>query len=247
MLLWFVCMAALGARHMLDDPRVLFALNPLYGIGFLIRHGFVGFLVLGSVFLTVTGAEALYADMGHFGRWPIQSAWLFLVAAVPGAELPRPGRGGAEGAGLVASRAAGRCRTTTGSSCMAPPELRLPLVILATAATIIASQAVITGAFSLTQQAIQLGLLPRMDIRRTSETQTGQIFLPQINNMLLIGVLLLVVMFQTSDNLSHAYGLAVTGTMLVTTTLAYIVVRRMWKWGSDAHRGADRPAGRRWT
>ena len=129
------------------------------------------------------------------------------------------------------SRTASRSATTTGSSSWRRRSLRLPLVILATAATIIASQAVITGAYSLTQQAIQLGLLPRMDIRRTSETQTGQIFLPQINNMLLIGVLLLVLMFQTSDNLSHAYGLAVTGTMLVDHPLAYIVVRRMWKWG----------------
>jgi KUP system potassium uptake protein len=230
MLVWFLTIVALGARHVLDDPRVLFSLNPLYAIGFLIRHGFVGFLVLGSVFLTVTGAEALYADMGHFGRWPIQSAWLFL--ALPCLALCYLGQG------AVALKALG-WSVAHGQSIgdhdwfflLAPPELRLPLVILATAATIIASQAVITGAYSLSQQAIQLGLLPRLDIRRTSETQTGQIFLPQINNMLLVGVLLLVVMFRTSDNLSHAYGLAVTGTMLVTTTLAYIVVRRMWKWG----------------
>ncbi len=230
MLVWFVVILFLGASHVLDDPRVLFSLNPLYGIAFLIRHGFVGFLVLGSVFLTVTGAEALYADMGHFGRWPIQSAWLFL--ALPCLAINYLGQGAAALHALGWAVAHGRpLDDHNWFFILAPPAFRLPLVILATVATIIASQAVITGAFSLSQQAIQLQLLPRMDIRRTSETQTGQIFLPQINNMLLVGVLLLVLMFQTSDNLSHAYGLAVTGTMLVTTTLAYIVVRRMWKWG----------------
>jgi KUP system potassium uptake protein len=190
----------------------------------------VGFFVLGSVFLTVTGAEALYADMGHFGRWPIQSAWLFL--ALPCLALNYLGQG------AMALHALGHAGALAHGLpdadwffLSAPPELRLPLVVLATIATIIASQAVITGAYSLSQQAIQLGLLPRLDVRRTSETQTGQIFLPQINNMLLIGVLLLVAMFQSSDKLSHAYGLAVTGTMLVTTSLAYIVVRRMWRWG----------------
>jgi KUP system potassium uptake protein len=230
MLIWFACIVTLGASHVFDDPRVLFALNPMYAIEFLVRHGFVAFLVLGSVFLCVTGAEALYADMGHFGRWPIQSAWLFL--ALPCLAVNYLGQGAMALHALDWSTAH---NVPIGDHdwffILAPPALRLPLVILATVATIIASQAVITGAFSLSQQAIQLGLLPRMDIRRTSETQTGQIFLPQINNMLLIGVLLLVVMFRTSDNLSHAYGLAVTGTMLVTTSLAYIVVRRMWKWG----------------
>jgi KUP system potassium uptake protein len=230
MLLWFVTILTFGMIHAFDDPRVLFALNPGYAVEFLFRHGFVGFLVLGSVFLTVTGAEALYADMGHFGRWPIQSAWLFI--ALPCLALNYLGQGS------VALRALDRAATHGHAMpdldwffIMAPPELRLPLVILATVATIIASQAVITGAYSLSQQAIQLGLLPRMDVRRTSETHTGQIFLPQVNLMLLVGVLLLVAMFQTSDHLSHAYGLAVTGTMLVTTSLAYIVVRRMWKWG----------------
>jgi KUP system potassium uptake protein len=230
MLLWFLSILALGAIHVLDDPRVLFALNPLYGLGFLARHGLVGFFVLGSVFLTVTGAEALYADMGHFGRWPIQSAWLFLT--LPCLALNYLGQGAMALRALARAQASGHSLPDANwFFIMAPPELRLPLVILATIATIIASQAVITGAYSLSQQAIQLGLLPRMDVRRTSETQTGQIFLPQINNMLLIGVLLLVAMFQSSDNLSHAYGLAVTGTMLVTTSLAYIVVRRMWRWG----------------
>jgi KUP system potassium uptake protein len=230
MLLWFFSILALGLPHILDDPRVVFSLNPIYGVEFLFRHGFLGFLVLGSVFLTVTGAEALYADMGHFGRWPIQSAWLFF--ALPCLALNYLGQGGMALHALKLAEAHGQAMPDLDwFFIMAPPELRLPLVILAAVATIIASQAVITGAYSLSQQAIQLGLLPRMDVRRTSETQTGQIFLPQINNMLLVGVLLLVVMFQTSDNLSHAYGLAVTGTMLVTTSLAYIVVRHMWRWG----------------
>ena len=165
-----------------------------------------------------------------FGRWPIQSAWLFL--ALPCLAVNYLGQGAEALHALKLATALGQPMPDRDwFFIMAPPELRAPYVVLATVATIIASQAVITGAYSLSQQAIQLGLLPRLDVRRTSETQTGQIFLPQINLMLLIGVLLLVVMFQTSDNLSHAYGLAVTGTMLVTTTLAFIVVRRMWKWG----------------
>jgi len=230
MLVWFFVILAFGTMHVLDDPRVFFSLNPMYGVEFLVRHGFVAFLVLGSVFLCVTGAEALYADMGHFGRCPIQSAWLFL--ALPCLALNYLGQGALALHTLAWADAHGvPMPDRDWFFIMAPPELRAPYVILATVATIIASQAVITGAYSLSQQAIQLGLLPRMDVRRTSETQTGQIYLPQINLMLLVGVLLLVVMFQTSDSLSHAYGLAVTGTMLVTTSLAFIVVRRMWKWG----------------
>ena len=230
MLLWFVAILIMGASHVLDDPRVLMALNPIYGLELLWRHGYVGFLVLGAVFLTVTGAEALYADMGHFGRWPIQSAWLFVT--LPCLAVNYLGQGAMALKALAFAQAHGRPMPDLNwFFIMAPDQMRLPLVILATLATIIASQAVITGAYSLSQQAIQLGLLPRMDVRRTSETQTGQIFLPQINSMLLVGVLFLVVMFQTSDNLSHAYGLAVTGTMLVTTSLAFIVVRRMWRWG----------------
>ena len=230
MLVWFAVILVMGGTHVIDDPRILFGLNPLYGANFLIHHGFVGFLVLGSVFLTVTGAEALYADMGHFGRWPIQSAWLFI--AFPCLAVNYLGQGAEALKALAHAQALGQGMPDHDwFFIMAPPEFRLPLVVLATVATIIASQAVITGAYSLSQQAIQLGLLPRMDVKRTSETQTGQIFLPQINSMLLVGVLMLVVIFQTSDNLSHAYGLAVTGTMLVTTCLAFIVVRQMWKWG----------------
>jgi KUP system potassium uptake protein len=230
MLIWFIAILVMGASHVLDDPRVLLSLDPVYGLQFLWRHGYVGFLVLGAVFLTVTGAEALYADMGHFGRWPIQSAWLFIT--LPCLAVNYLGQGAMALKALAVAQAHGRPMPDLNwFFIMAPEQTRLPLVILATLATIIASQAVITGAYSLSQQAIQLGLLPRMDVRRTSETQTGQIFLPQINSLLLVGVLMLVVLFQTSDNLSHAYGLAVTGTMLVTTSLAFIVVRRMWRWG----------------
>jgi KUP system potassium uptake protein len=198
-------------------------------VGFLLHHGLVGFMVLGSVFLTVTGAEALYADMGHFGRWPIQSAWLFF--ALPCLALNYLGQGAfALKAFQMAALHGHPLVNVDWFFLMIPPPMRLPMLVLAGVATVIASQAVITGAFSLTQQAIQLGLLPRMTITRTSETQAGQIYLPQINSMLLTGVLVLVILFQTSDNLAHAYGLAVTGTMVVTTSLAFIVVRWLWKW-----------------
>jgi KUP system potassium uptake protein len=227
MLIWFLCIGAVGALHIVDDPSVLMALSPHYAVGFLIRHGFVGFLVLGSVFLTVTGAEALYADMGHFGRWPIQASWLFL--ALPCLMLNYLGQGAFVLESLRAAHGA-PVGDTDWFFQMMPAAARLPMVLMAAAATVIASQAVITGAFSLTQQAIQLGLLPRMTILRTSEHQAGQIYLPQINFLLLIGVLVLVALFHTSDNLAHAYGLAVTGTMVVTTSLAFIVVRYLWKW-----------------
>jgi KUP system potassium uptake protein len=189
----------------------------------------VGLLVLGSVFLTVTGAEALYADMGHFGRWPIQASWMFFV--LPALAVNYLG----QGAFALKVLAEAQANHTAFVSqdwffVMCPPNFRLALVVLAVMASVIASQAVITGAYSLSQQAIQLGLLPRMDVKRTSETQSGQIYIPQINSLLMVGVLALVLVFQNSDNLSDAYGLAVTGTMLVTTILAYIVVRHMWGW-----------------
>jgi KUP system potassium uptake protein len=229
MVVWFFMLAALGITHILDDPRVLMALSPHYAVEFLVTHGLVGFLVLGSVFLTVTGAEALYADMGHFGRWPIQSAWLFF--ALPALALNYLG----QGAYVIraAHWAAVHHRAFVNEDwffVMAPDVLRAPLVILAVAASVIASQAVITGAYSLSQQAILLGILPRMTVTRTSETQSGQIYMPQINHFLMVGVLVLVLVFQTADNLADAYGLAVTGTMLATTILAYIVVRKMWHW-----------------
>jgi KUP system potassium uptake protein len=232
-LVWFVVMFALGAFHLADNPGVLAAINPYYAVSFLLHHGMAGFIVLGAVFLTVTGAEALSADMGHFGRWPIQAAWLFFV--LPCLAVNYLGQGAFALQTLDAANAAGQPMPDLNWFFeMAPEFLRLPLVFLAGAATVIASQAVITGAFSLTQQAIQLGLLPRQDIKRTSETQSGQIFVPQLNTMLLVAVLAIMFTFQTSSALAHAYGLAVTGTMVVTTCMAFIVMRRLWNWKTPA-------------
>ncbi len=229
MLVWFVTIALLGLLHIADAPGVLTALSPHYGVAFLLRHGMVGFLVLGSVFLTVTGAEALYADMGHFGRWPIQSAWLFF--ALPALALNYFGQGACALKSLHWAHAHHHAFANLDwFFVMAPPILRAPLVALAVLASVIASQAVVSGAYSLSQQAILLGILPRLTVTRTSETQSGQIYMPQVNRFLMIGVLILVAVFQTADNLADAYGLAVTGTMLATTILAYIVVRRMWSW-----------------
>ena len=224
---WFFAIASLGILHVLHDPEIALAISPTYAVGFLLHHGLIGLFVLGSVFLTVTGAEALYADMGHFGRWPIQAAWLFLV--LPCLVLNYLGQG---------AFALQYLRAAHGQPVgdvdwffqMTPAVFRVPMVVLATAGTVIASQAVITGAFSLTNQAMQLGLLPRMVVRRTSETQAGQIYLPQIKMFLLIGVIMLIAVFKTSDSLGNAYGLAVTGTMAVTTSLAFIVVYRGWRW-----------------
>jgi KUP system potassium uptake protein len=229
MVVWFLAIGGLGLMHLSDDPRVLYALSPHYAVEFLVRHGLTGFMVLGAVFLTVTGAEALYADMGHFGRWPIQAAWLFF--ALPCLALNYLGQGAFALKAFELARAHGQALMSQDwFFLMIPPPMRAFMLILAAAATVIASQAVITGAYSLTQQAIQLGLLPRMTITRTSEAHSGQIYLPQINSMLLIGVLVLVALFQSSDNLSHAYGLAVTGTMVVTTCLSFVVVHYLWRW-----------------
>ncbi len=219
-LVWFLTLGALGLYHIGDDPRILLAFNPYYAGAFLLENGLVGFVILGSLFLAVTGAEALYADMGHFGRGPIRFAWLTLV--LPCLALNYLGQGA-----LVLNDP-----TTLSNPFyrMVPSAVFWPVLILATLAAIIASQAVISGAFSLTQQAVQLGLLPRMTIRKTSEVQEGQIYAPQINTMLLIGVLLLVAIFENSSKLASAYGIAVTGAMFVDTLLAYIVIRKMWKW-----------------
>ncbi|MDI1365772.1 MAG: potassium transporter Kup [bacterium] len=226
---WFAVMFALGAYHLFDNPGILKAISPHYAAMFLADHGLAGFVVLGAVFLTVTGAEALSADMGHFGKRPIQSAWLYFV--LPCLAVNYLGQGAFALATFDAAEKAGvPFPELNWFFEMAPEYLRLPLVLLAGAATVIASQAVITGAFSLTQQAIQLGLLPRLDVRRTSETQSGQIFVPQLNTMLLFGVLAIMFTFQTSSALAHAYGLAVTGTMCVTTAMAFIVMRRLWNW-----------------
>ena len=203
-----------------DDPSILAALSPTYGVRFLLNHGHVGLLALGAVFLTVTGAEALYADMGHFGRKPIQTAWLGFV--LPSLAINYLGQGA-----LLLSHPE---KLENPFFLLYPDWALLPMVALATAATIIASQAVITGAFSLTQQAIQLGLLPRMEIRRTSETEKGQIYIPRVNWLLLVAVLYLVVVFRSSSALASAYGIAVTGTMVVTTAMAFLVLWKCWKW-----------------
>jgi KUP system potassium uptake protein len=217
---FFLIIGILGAAHIQDAPRILLAFDPIYGLRFLFDHGIIGFVVLGSVFLAVTGAEALYADMGHFGRLPIQSAWLFFV--LPALTLNYLGQGA-----LVLSNPA---TVENPFFLLAPQWALLPLVIIATIATVIASQAVITGAFSLARQAIQLGLLPRMLVLHTSETQEGQIYIPRVNRLLLLGVLLLVLMFKNSSALASAYGIAVTGTMVVTTLLAFVVVWKLWRW-----------------
>jgi KUP system potassium uptake protein len=226
-LVWFVAIAAIGAPHILREPGILAAVGPQHALLFLLRHGLAGFFVLGSVFLTVTGAEALFADMGHFGRWPIQASWLFFV--LPALAANYFGQGAFALEQLRASHGHPIANTDWFFQ-MAPLALRAPLVVLATVATVIASQAVITGAFSLTNQAIQLGYLPRLTVLRTSETQAGQIYIPQINLLLAIGVVFLLGVFKSSSNLAQAYGLAVTGTMVVTTTLAFIVVRSRWRW-----------------
>ncbi len=226
LVVWFALIAGFGVMHMMAEPGILLAISPSYAVMFLARHGVISLLVLGSVFLTVTGAEALYADMGHFGRWPIQAAWLFLT--LPCLMLNYLGQGAFALETIKATH--GAVQDMDWFFQMVPVILRVPMVMLATAATVIASQAVITGAFSLTNQAMQLGLLPRMVVKRTSATQAGQIYLPQINGMLAVGVVLLIAVFKSSDALGQAYGLAVTGTMAVTTSLAFIVVRKMWKW-----------------
>ena len=217
---WFLSLGVLGVTHIFDDISILRALSPLYGVELLLKDGFLGFVILGSVFLAVTGAEALYADMGHFGKAPIRQGWLFVV--LPCLTLNYLG----QGAFLLANPGAADNPFWN----MVPQMVYWPMLVLATAATVIASQAVITGAFSVTQQAVQLGLLPRIDIRNTSETLAGQIYVPAVNSLLMIGVLFLLLTFQSSHNLTAAYGVAVTGTMLVNTLMSFSVVTKKWKW-----------------
>jgi KUP system potassium uptake protein len=231
--IWFLVMGVLGLVHLLRDPSVIEALMPTYALSFMLEHGFLTFVVLGSVFLAVTGAEALYADMGHFGRRPIRLAWIGLI--LPCLTLNYLGQGAyvlgeleTLNAGYAAAEAAGVAFEFNPFFEMSPDMLRLPLVILATAATVIASQAVISGAFSLTQQAIQLGLLPRMEIRRTSETQAGQIYMPQVNWILLAGVLVLTLAFGSSTRLAAAYGISITAEMLMSTCMMFIVIWKLW-------------------
>ncbi len=220
MTMWFVAIGAAGLAHIADDPGVLAAFNPAYALSFLAGHGMIGLVTLGAVFLAVTGAEALYTDLGHFGRKPIQTAWLFFV--LPALALNYLGQGA-----LVLSD----------PSAVVNPFYRLlpewalyPMIALATAATVIASQSAITGAFSLTSQAVQLGLLPRLQIRRTSETQAGQIYIPRVRGLLLVGTLVLVTLFRSSNNLASAYGVAVAGAMAVDGLMAFIVIWRAWHW-----------------
>jgi len=220
MSIWFVAIAIAGLLWVAADPGVLRAFDPTRGIVFLAHHGIVGLFTLGAVFLAVTGAEALYADLGHFGRLPIQLAWLCLV--LPALALNYLGQGA-----LVFAHPEAIANPFF---LLYPDWLRIPMVVLATVATVIASQAVITGAYSLTSQAIQLGLLPRLEIRHTSARQAGQIYMPRVNALLLVGVLLLVALFRSSSALASAYGIAVTGTMVVTGMMAFVVIWQMWRW-----------------
>jgi KUP system potassium uptake protein len=218
MTVWFIALAVPGVIWIASNPRVLFALSPTYGLMFLSEHGVMGLVTLGAVFLAVTGAEALYADLGHFGRKPIQTAWLGLV--FPALTCNYLG----QGALVLANPQA----IENPFFLLYPEMLRLPMVLLATAAGVIASQAVITGAYSLTRQAIALGLLPRLEIRHTSAEREGQIYMPRVNILILVGVLLLVALFRSSTALASAYGIAVSGTMVVDAILAFIVVRKVW-------------------
>ena len=219
-LLWFVVLAALGARHIVDAPQVLWALSPLRALAFAVEHGMVTLLALGAVTLAVTGAEALYADMGHFGRRPIRLAWLWLV--LPALLVNYYG----QGALLMSNPGA----VDNPFFRMAPEWAMVPLVGLATMATVIASQATISGAFSMAQQSALLGLSARIRVDHTSESEFGQIYVPAINWLLLAGVIALVLFFKSSSNLAAAYGIAVTGTMLVTTLLVLALAIRGWKW-----------------
>jgi KUP system potassium uptake protein len=220
MAVWFVVIGLGGLAYVIGNPSILRALSPHYGIVFLAHNGLVGLFALGAVFLAVTGAEALYADLGHFGRKPIQMAWTALV--LPSLALNYLG----QGALLIQKPNA----LENPFFLLFPDWALLPMVALATVATVIASQAVITGAYSLSRQAIQLGLLPRLEIRHTSETLAGQIFMPRVNSLLLAAVLLLVAMFRSSSALASAYGIAVTGTMVVTAMMAFIVAWKHWHW-----------------
>jgi len=220
MLVWFIIIGLLGARSILLRPEVLAAVNPWYGIKFIIMHGWNAFLTLGAVVLALTGAEALYADMGHFGRKPIQHAWFGLV--LPALVLNYFGQGA-----LLLMRPEA---IVNPFFLLAPQWALFPMVILATIATVIASQAVISGAFSLTRQAIQLGYCPRMSIEHTSAREIGQIYLPFVNWALLAAVLVVTVSFGSSDSLAAAYGIAVTGTMMITSLLFFVVARNNWNW-----------------
>jgi len=220
MAVWFLSLGVAGLSHLLDDPSVLLAVNPYYAVYYLVTTPTGAFVTVGAVFLAVTGAEALYVDMGHFGRRPIVLAWFWIV--FPCLLLCYFG----QGAFVLAN--GGKPHNPFFQ--MLPEWALLPMVLLATAATVIASQAVISGAFSLTRQAVQLNLLPRIEVRHTSEMQSGQIYMPRVNLIVALGVMLLVVGFGSSSALASAYGISVTGEMLMTTVLLFVVMRWLWTW-----------------
>lgn len=217
---WFITLAAMGIGGIVDHPGIFAALNPVHGINFFVINGFHGFVVLGSVFLVVTGGEALYADMGHFGLRSIRLGWFFV--ALPSLLIHYFG----QGALLIQHPEA----ISNPFYALAPSYLLYPLVLLSSAAAVIASQALITGAFSLSQQAVHLGYLPRLKIQHTSADERGQIYIPVVNWALMVGTVLLVLSFQSSSALASAYGIAVTGTMAITTILTSIVAYKLWKW-----------------
>jgi KUP system potassium uptake protein len=219
-LLWFAVLAVLGIMQIARYPEVVAAINPVHAVDFFVRNGWHGFLILGSVFLVVTGGEALYADMGHFGMKPIRLAWFTVV--LPALLLNYFG----QGALLLENPAAAENPFYR----LVPSWGLYPMVVLATAAAVIASQAVITGAFSLSMQAVQLGFIPRLKITHTSSREFGQIYIPTINWALMLGCIGIVVGFRTSSNLAAAYGIAVTSTMVITTVLLYVVARERWGW-----------------
>ncbi len=224
MALWFLTLGVLGATEIAQHPSILLSVSPTYAVAIIIKYKALAFVVLGAVVLCVTGAEALYADMGHFGAAPIRMAWSAFV--LPSLVLNYFGQGA-----LVLSRPEA---ADNPFFLLGPDWVRLPLVVLATLATIIASQAMISGAFSVTRQCMQLGYLPRMTVRHTSSMEEGQIYMPQVNAALLLGVLILVASFRTSDSLASAYGIAVTGTFVCTSVLATVVFRRQFKWSRIA-------------
>jgi KUP system potassium uptake protein len=221
MMLWFTVLALLGLHNIVVHPDILMAINPVYGVEFLLDNKAMSLIAMGNVVLAVTGAEALYADMGHFGRQPISRAWFAFV--LPALVLNYFG----QGALILAEPEAAK----NPFFLSAPDWALIPLVALATVATVIASQAVISGAFSVTRQAMQLGFVPRMEVQHTSEKEQGQIYLPAVNWGLMVAVMILVLGFRSSNNLAAAYGIAVTGDMVITSILATVVVAKVWKWG----------------
>jgi KUP system potassium uptake protein len=222
MVVWFLTIGLLGIREITQAPEILAAANPWYGVSFFLHHGRAAFILLGAVVLAVTGAEALYADMGHFGKRPIRLAWFMLV--LPALLANYFG----QGALILRTPSA----AVNPFYLLAPSALQYPLIALATIAAIIASQALISGAFSLTQQSVQLGYSPRVQIIHTSHQDTGQIFVPEINRALGVGCILVVLFFKSSSSLAAAYGIAVTGTMAITTILFYVLARTQWQWSA---------------